>query len=166
MRRERHTKEDFLTGVQERVKTHVWGLDEINYLHENHSKYHLNYEDIGNLLNDVFIHTYQLALEDGVMNQLEVDQIAQIQKLAMAPIPQNKMQRDALKHQILFLRNKIDFAHVLQEQEQLKEKLNHELTPEPEFKPEIESVKEKINRVYYKTPRPKLTPYTYYSYSS
>jgi hypothetical protein len=105
-----------------------------------------------------------LALEDGIMNQLEVDQIAQIQKLTMAPIPQNKMQREALKHQILFLRNKIDFAHVLQEQEQLKEQIEPEPTPVP--KPEVESVKEKINKVYYKTPRPKLTPYTYYSYSS
>lgn len=158
MRNERHTKEDFLNGVKNRIKNGSWGLEELNYLQDNHPKYHLNYEDIGNLLNDAFQYTYQLALEDGVMNQLEADQLAQIQKLAMAPIPQNRMQRDALKHQIMFLVNRIEFTHALQERAQLDATIEEQVEVPPPT-PQKEPVKERVNSVYYKTPRPKLTPY-------
>jgi len=153
MRNERHSKLDFLSGVTERVKDGRWGLDEVEYLYENHSKYHLNYEDIGNMLNELFQYTYHLALEDGVMNEMEIDQLTQVQKLAMAPIPQNKMEREALKHQIRSLVKKIEVSHHLQEQVQLEAHIEEKLE---EVK---EPIKERVNSVYYRTPRPKLTPY-------
>jgi hypothetical protein len=160
MRSERNTKEEFLGGVQDRIKNGHWGLDEIEYLLENHSKYHLNYDDIGVLLNDVYKYTYYMALEDGVMDQLEVDQLTQINKLIMAPVPQNKAQREELKFQIRFMARKIEQVHAIHEKVLEQEHAQYEPQPEPE------PMKERVNKVYYKSPRPKLTPYTYYSYSS
>lgn len=164
MRNERHTKEDFLAGVKNRINNGSWGLEELNYLNDYHAKYHLNYEDIGDLLDNAFKYAYQLALEDGIMNQLESDQLGEIQKLSMAPIPQNRMQREALKHHIMFLMNKIEFNHALQEQAQLQEDLAPEPVPvkKPEPVPEVEPVKHRVNSVYHRTPRPKLTPYSYW----
>ena len=129
MRNERNTKEVFLAGIKERIKDGRWGLDEVEYLQENHPKYHLNYDDIGTLLMDAYQYTYYLALEDGVVDELELDQLTQIKKLTMSPIPQNKAQREDLKFQIRFLVRKIEELNFVHEQTLEQEVIN---TPEPE----------------------------------
>lgn len=155
MRIDRNTKEDFLAGVTARIENGSWGLDEVEYLQENHSKYHLNYDDIGTLLQAVYTYTYGMAMEDGIVNQLENDELAQIQKLRLAPAPQNKVQRDNLKLQIMFLVKRFEIVNSLQEKVQLENQIIQEKALEPE------PVKERVNSLYYKYPKPKLTPYTY-----
>lgn len=192
MRIDRNTKEDFLKGIKQRINDGSWGLDELSYLLDNNMKYHLNYEDIGVLLKDAFIYTYALAMEDGVLNELENDQLANFQRLAMEPVPKNRAQRQDIRNQIIFLTRRFELTHGIQENlqqqpkpnlkpkpipvkkaavlapvlnpnivpknKELEENLENEFEPEPE----PETVKERVNNVYYKYPRPKLTPYNYY----
>ncbi len=158
MRKLRNTKEEFVAGVHERINDGRWGLEEIQYISEHHTKYHLNYEDIGSFLVQAYYYAYSLALEDGVISQLEQARLGEIRAVVNTnSIPSNRVQREDLKNRILILTRRFEKSHNLQHQYHVENDL------ENEAKIEIE-MKEKVGSIYYRrfpTPYPKLTPYTY-----
>lgn len=160
MRNLRNTKEDFVKGVMERFDSGKWGLKELEYLNDNHTRYHLTYEDIGNFVLHLYQYVYTMAMEDGVITELEQDQLIEIRNLAIAPAPKNRFEIDRLKVKALTLINRIEKANALQENVVLENDLAQDLA----VKQEKEMIQEEVKRVYYRnypTPYPKLTPYTY-----
>jgi hypothetical protein len=156
MRELRNTKEDFIKGVQARIDDGRWGVEEVEYLNEYRQKYHLNYDDIGLFLVQVYKYTYTMAMEDGVLSQLELDELNQIQQLSYT-VPKNKFERDALKVKIMTLTKQYEKTNVVQESMDLE----NVYKKENEHRMEL---KNKVNNLYYRTPYPKLTPYTSYGY--
>jgi hypothetical protein len=160
MRNLRNTKEEFVSGVVERINDGRWGLEEVQYINEHRAKYHLNYEDIGSFLVQAYHYAYSLALEDGVITQLEQARLGEINKFFVSNyLPSNKAERDELKAKILLLTRRFEKSHNLQHQVQAE----NDMGLENQIKKENE-MKEKVSSVYYRrypTPYPKLTPYTY-----
>jgi len=156
MRPLRNKKEDFIIGVVDRLKDGRWGVNEIDYLNENHSRYHLNYEDIGMLLVYAYKYAYTMAMEDGVVTQLEQDQLNQINLMYnYSYLPKSRYEREALKVKILVLTRQYEKTNTVQEN----------IILEDHYKQENE-IKNEVKSIYYKSryPRPKLTPYSNYGY--
>ncbi|NCP98407.1 hypothetical protein GW796_00840 [archaeon] len=156
MRPLRNKKEDFIIGVVDRLKDGRWGVNEIDYLNENHSRYHLNYEDIGMLLVYAYKYAYTMAMEDGVVTQLEQDQLNQINLMYnYSYLPKSRYEREALKVKILVLTRQYEKTNTVQES----------IILEDHYKQENE-IKNEVKSIYYKSryPRPKLTPYSNYGY--
>ncbi len=169
MRKLRNTKEDFMEKVLEKVKSNEWGLEELEYLNQNHSNYHLKCEDIGFLLLQAYRHSYQMAIEDGVVTDAEQKVLSDINVMFMQHIPTSKSERDFVKAKIFALTRSFDKGYKPKEQlNQVPEQANtntNTVTKIEAADNEMENeIKEKLATAYYRTPRypyPKLTPYTY-----
>lgn len=175
MRKLRNTKEAFMEKVLEKVKSNEWGLEELEYLNENHSNYQLKCEDIGFLLLQAYRYSYQLAIEDGVVTPDEQKVLSDINVMFMQHIPTSRQERDLVKAKIFALTKSFDRGYKPKEQANLTTEPAN-LTTEPANSNTLAKVeaadnemeqslgmKEKISTAYYRlpTPYPKLTPYTY-----
>jgi len=161
MRRLRNSKEDFVNSILEKIDNGELGLNEIEYLNENHLKYHLTYEDISNFLLHLYEYVYTMAMEDGIITELEQKQLAEIKNFPIHPMPKNRFERDLLKTKILTLVKRIEKTNSAQEEIELENDLAEEMTLKQKYS---ENTKEKINKLYYKnylTPYPKLKPFAY-----
>lgn len=154
MKNIKNTKEEFIHGVTERLRDGRWGLEEIEFLNENRKKYSLTCDEIGFFLVETYRYTYAMAMEDGVVTQLEQDELSAINKLYLEHSPNKKSDREILKAKIFVLTRRFEKANQMQED---MDKENTLINKKKE-------IKENISSVYYKkypTPYPKLTPYTY-----
>lgn len=145
-------KQKFIEEISKKIKNGDWGLEEINHLEENKIKYHLNYEDIGYFLDMAYVYVYNMALEDGEISALEMNELINFKKTMINTIPTNKEERLALKFQIGQLVKRFEKEHVFEQNLDL-ENSNQEL------------MKKKVKSLYYLPPwlrKPKFTPYSSY----
>lgn len=145
-------KQKFIEEINKKIKNGDWGLEEINHLEENKIKYHLNYEDIGYFLNIAYDYVYNMALENGEISDLEMNNLISFKKTMANVIPTNREQRIALRFQINQLVKRFEVDHVFEQK----------LDLENEKK---ELMKKKVKSLYYLPPwlrKPKLTPYSSY----
>lgn len=142
----KNNKKDFIVGVNQRINNGKWGIEEISFLNENRLKYDLSFEDIGMMLVNIYKYTYTMAIEDGFISQLELDQLSQIQILSYT-LPKNQLELEQLRVKINLLNTQYEKTNYVQEQMDLKSKYN---------------IENKINSIYY-SKYPKLTPYNTYN---
>ncbi len=144
-------KQKFIDEISKKIENGDWGLEEIEHLEENKIKYHLNYEDIGLFLMVAYDYVYNLAIENGEISGLEMNNLIAFKKAMVGVMPKNKEQRMALKFQINQLVKKFEKEH------------SFENNLESENKQEV--IKKKVKSLYYLPSwlrKPKFTPYSSY----
>lgn len=159
-------KQIFLNEIKKKISTGKWDLEDIESLENNHVKYHLNYNDIGLLLVDVYRYVYSMVYEDGHLSQLELENLKQFNTLILTNnYPSTRVHREDLKFRIRSLVKVFEVNNVLEEDLILKQGLeeraalinNRELESENKLKEE--NRKKDFKKIFYWT-RPKLTPYS------
>lgn len=145
--------EQFKMQVVERIKDGRWGLEQVQHLNDNKLQYHLTNEDIGMFLMHTYNYTYYMAMEDGIMTELEERQLAQIKSYYnyLNP-PKNRYEIENIKTKIANLTKKFEKTNAVSE--------------EMDQQARAQEIQQEVKNVY-RTPRytrPKLTPYDNYNW--
>lgn len=162
--------QQFMENVSACFRSGRWNLEHIEYLNENRLKYHLSHEDIGLFLMQHYQYTYTMAMEDGVINELENQNLIQIKSLYnhLNP-PKNRYEIQNIKNKINHLTRRYEVTNGVQEQMHINEENIDfvEQKEEAEFNAKY-NLQEEVKNTYHKRniryPVPKLTPYRNYGY--
>lgn len=148
------TKKEYFNHLAlERINSGKWGLQQVEYLHQNKNEYGLTAEDLNLYILHVYRYTYNLAMSDGHLDREEIVYLQNIKSLYnhYNP-PQNIAAVIAIKQRIQAITKNFVHNHI--------QNINDERfieAHEKELKQEAENVYKKPAPKY---PRPKLTPYS------
>lgn len=71
-------KQELILKITDKIQTGEWGLQHINYIHEHKHDYNLDNSDVGLLLTELYRQAYVFAMEDGILNDLERENLLKI----------------------------------------------------------------------------------------
>lgn len=146
-------KEYFNHLALERINSGQWGLQQIEYLQQNKKEYNLGAEDINLYILHIYRYTYNMAMQDGQVDQEELEYLSRIKALYNHQNPpKTAASITALKLHINAISRNFVNNH------------NQDIKDEEELKAKEKKMKEEAERVYKKPlptyPTPKLTPYS------
>lgn len=146
-------KEYFNHLALERINSGQWGLQQVEYLQQNRKEYNLDFNDINLYILHVYRYTYNMAMQDGYINEEEQDYLQHIKLLYNHHNPpRNAAAVAAIKTHITAIAKNFISNH------------NTDAIEEAERLRKEEQMRQEAANVYKKPvprhPTPKLTPYS------